>query len=93
MAERKRDGAHRFAGFEFVEDGVLPVLLFGREARSARRSLLGGGEQSEAAEVGDAIEDVAADFAGERQHGAQHFTDGREVVLRDPEGEFHQLGP
>ncbi len=44
-----------------------------------------------AAEIGEAVVDGAADFRSERQHGAQHFAERREVVLRDPLGELKQM--
>ena len=34
---------------------------------------------------------MAADFAVERQHGAEDFPEGREIVLRDPLAEFEEL--
>ncbi len=83
--------ADSLSGFERIQNGVLAILLIGAKFRAARRALLGSGEEGLASGVGDPIQHLAADFAGEGQHGTQHFTDRREVVLRDPLPELHQL--
>ncbi len=80
---------HGFSGFECVKDGIFVVLLFGRKLRTARGTLLGGGKESLSACVGDAVEDAAADFLHEGQHGAEDFADGREIILGDPAAEVH----
>ncbi len=87
--------ADGFAGFEpvfkIVEDFVFGVLLFGREARAARASLLCAFEEGGATELGDAVEHLLADLAHEREHGAENFSDGSDVVLGDPLGEVKEL--
>ena len=42
--------------------------------------------------VGDAVADDLAKLRRQRQHGAEHFADGRNVILRDPATELHQFG-
>ena len=89
---RRRVGARTASpAFEVVEDLVFGVLLFGGEARAAGTSLLGALEQSLAAEVGDAVEDLLSHFAHERQHGAEDFADRGKVILGDPLREVEEL--
>ena len=47
--------------------------------------------QNVAAQIGDAVIDGAPDFGRKRQHGAQHFAERRQVVLRGPLGELQQM--
>ncbi len=42
--------------------------------------------------VGDVVADDAPELRGEWQHGAEHFADGRDVVLRDPAAQLHEFG-
>ncbi len=75
---------------QVVEDGVLFHLLFGRHARSPRRSDGRRFVESLVAEVGDSIYAREADFGAERQHGSQDFAERRDVVGGNPFAEFEQ---
>jgi hypothetical protein len=44
-----------------------------------------------AAKIGEAVVDGAANFRSQRQHGAQHLAERRQVVLRDPLRELEQM--
>ena len=85
-------GGRGAAVFEVVEDGVFAVLVFGREFRAAGRAFLCALVEDAAAGVGDAVGEVAADFGGERHHGAEDFAEGCDVVLGDPGGKLHEFG-
>ena len=60
--------------------------------RAARGAFLRAFVEDVAARVGDAVDEVAADLGGERQHAAEDFAERGDVVLRDPGGELHELG-
>ena len=40
---------------------------------------------------GDAIRDGAFKFRAQRQHGAEHFAERCQVIIRDPFGQAHEL--
>src|SRR6185369_4768010 len=42
--------------------------------------------------VGDSISSDASELCGERQHGAQHLAQWRDVILRDPAPQLHEVG-
>ncbi len=77
-------GAGGGAVFEVVEGGVLAVLVFGREAGAAGGASVRAFVEDAAALLGDAVGEVAADLGGEREHAAEDFAEGSDVVLRDP---------
>ena len=41
---------------------------------------------------GDAVDDLLLHLGGERQHAAENFANGRDVILRDPLAELEQPG-
>ena len=41
--------------------------------------------------IGDAIRDRPLEFRGERQHGAKHFAERREIVIGNPLPKFQQM--
>ena len=49
-----------------------------------------GGERV-AASVGDPVVDGALHLAHQREHGAQHFAEWRQVILRHPRAKFEEL--
>ncbi len=91
VAERSAEALAAPAVFEVVEDGVLAVLVFGGESRTAGGAFLRALVEDAAAGFGDAVGEVAADFGGEGQHAAKDFSERGYVVLRDPLGEPHEF--
>ena len=77
---------------EIVQHGVFNVLFVRGAAGAARRTLLGAIEQDGLARFADAIAGRAAHLSHERKHAAQHFAQRRQVVLRNPGGQLHELG-
>ena len=47
--------------------------------------------QNIAAQVGNAVVDGAPHFGHQRQHGAQHFAQRRQIILRRPLGQLQQM--
>ncbi len=92
VAERMAVSFGGLAGLEVVEDGVLAVLVFGAEAGAARGAAEGAVVEDVAALLGDAVDPVAADLGGEREHAAEDFAERSAVVLRDPAGELEEFG-
>ena len=41
--------------------------------------------------VGNVVADDAPELRRQRQHGAKHFADGRNVILRDPAAQLHEF--
>jgi hypothetical protein len=88
----ERGGFGGLAVFEVIEDRVLAVLVFGGKLRSSRCAFLRAFVENAAAGFGDAVDELAAHFGGERHHAAKDFAKRRDVILRDPFGETHQFG-
>ncbi len=82
--------AHRPVS-QAVQDGVLRVLFFDRALRAARRSLLRARVQRLQPGFRDAILPRATHFGRQGQHRAEHFAERRQVVLRDPLAQFHEV--
>jgi hypothetical protein len=76
---------------QIVEHTKLGGLLFGCALRAGRRARRACEMQRHLPLAGDAIADEAFEFRAQRQHGAEDFSEGSEVVIRDPAAEVQEL--
>ncbi len=95
----QRGNLHRLARGQPFQYAALHVLGFFRKPRAAlaeertplARIAVETRGQQVAAAIGQPVVNAAAYLGRKRQHGAQHLAQRRQIILRDPIGQFEQI--